>query len=426
MPALPSFVVTRLFLLSSWMLLASITKPVDGGKHNKPVKLFILAGEGNIEGFASIGHLRQLVFPKDPHSVEPQYQHLINNETGDWLQRDDVFVSYDHQRDKERLVGKLQLTQFGGDANSFGPELQMGHVLGDLYEEPVVIVKAGWKKRSLGKDFASPSTNHTGFQWYRLMTSIHETANSLHKILGPDYRYTKPDIGGLVWWQGYKDLSDVQLTKDYAQNLELFIRDIRNELKQPWLPVVVAELGGQGPNTTDPRELEFRAMQEKVIKEKFNFTPTEFVKTSPHVQTDMEIKDYTLYWGRADTMMEISQSFAMALADMDFKKNHDMTDEWFFEEADVSMSYYKTYFFFHFAFRIVAFGVLAFAAVAVFRDKFDYRRTWNTAVSRFRSLREGHLALDNCEADDDSDHDRDAEDGEENRSDRSIPELRDA
>lgn len=35
------------------------------------------------------------------------------------------------------------------------------------------------------------------------------------------------------------------MTKDYAENLELFVRDIRDALKQPVMPVAVVELGGQ-------------------------------------------------------------------------------------------------------------------------------------------------------------------------------------
>ena len=408
---------TLLSLLQALLL----SMPLAATKHNKPVRMFILAGDGNVEGFASIGHLRQLVVPTDPTAV-PLYQHLINNETGQWLQRDDVYVAYDHNRnDGKPTTGPLQATQFAGDAASFGPELQLGHVLGDIYDETVVIVKAGWKDRSLAKDFASPSTNRTGFQWYRLINSIHQTANSLHEILGPDYRYSKPEIGGVVWWQGYTDLSNPQMTIDYAENLELFIRDIRDALKQPFMPLVVVELGGQGVNATDPLELQFREMQKTVVKERFAFTPTDFIPSAKHVKTDMEIKDHTLYWGRADTMIEISEACALALADMDYRKTHG-TDQWFTEEADVSMNYYKTYFFVHYVSRILAVAALCFVAVAVFRDKGDFKRTWNTAVNRCRSLSEGrHLALDTDEGFDGCNNGN----AEDDQSERSVPELRD-
>ena len=393
-------------------------RPTMAAKHNKPVRMFILAGEGNIEGFASVGHLHQLVAPSDP-SVTPLYQHLINNETGAWLQRDDVYVAYDHKFDDGKMIkGPLQVTQFAGDSASFGPELQMGHFLGDLYEEPVVIVKAGWQKRSLGKDFASPSTNRTGFQWYRLINSIQQTASSLHEILGPDYRYTKPQIGGLVWWQGYTDLADPQMTKDYAENLNFFVNDIRDALKQPEMPVVVVELGGQGVNATDPNELMFREMQERVVKESFPWPPTEFVSSAKHVKTDLEIKDYTLYWGRADTMIEISEACAVALVKMDYKLTQGTTS-WFIQDADVSMGYYKAYWAFHYIIRIVVLAVICFVAVAVW-NKGDFRGTWNAALTRCRSLSRGrHSALDT----DDDCNNRNAELDE---SERSVPELRDA
>ena len=180
------------------MLLSSTFDAVQA-KH-PAVKLFILAGEANVEGYASVGHLRQLVtaVSTDPNSPAP-YQHLWNATTKEWVVRDDVFVSYDRHRSDEWMHGPLTVASFGGEVDTFGPELQLGHFLGDIYEEPVVIVKAGWKGRSLAKDFASPSSNHTGFQWYRMMTSIHRTANSLHEILGPEYKYSRPEIMGFVW-----------------------------------------------------------------------------------------------------------------------------------------------------------------------------------------------------------------------------------
>jgi len=375
--------------------------------------MFILAGEGNIEGFASAGHLHQLVFPNDSTAV-PQYQHLVNTTTGQFLTRDDVFVTYDHHRGDELLHGPLSM-QYGGDAGSFGPELQMGHVLGDLYEEPVVIVKAGWKGRSLAKDFASPSTNNTGFQWYRLISSIHNTANSLHEILGPKYKYSKPDIGGLVWWHGYKDLADTEMTLNYGKNLELFMQDIRDALKQPWMPIIVAELGGQGVNTTDQNELQFRQMQQQVVNESFAYMRTVYVPTAPYVKTDVEIKDYTLYYGRADTMIEISQAFAVALAHMDFEKTSGASNDWFAEESDVSMQRYKTWFQFHYIKIMFLVGAVAFVVFAVVWNKGDFRRTWNTARSRFQSLTTTELELEDVNEDDAS----------EELAERPVPELRD-
>ena len=419
---------------SAWLSLPLLwalarQRTVAARKHPK-VKMFILAGEGNIEGFASLGHLHQLAFPQDGTTeAVPRYQHLINNATGQWRVRDDVYITYDHNRNEEWLHGPLTVPRFGGQINSFGPELQMGHVLGDLYEEPVVIVKAGWRGRSLARDFASPSTGHTGFQWYRLLTSIHNTANQLHVVLGPEYRYSKPEIGGLVWWQGYKDMADPEMAKEYGTNLELFLRDIRTELKQPYMPIVVAELGGQGSETQDQQELLFRQTQEQVVNETFAHWWTKFVATAPYVKTDLEIKDYTLYYGRADTMIEISQAFAVALANMDPEKMGFMSNDWFFQEADVSTQRYKTWQAFHFMKNIFLFGVGVFVIVAVVRYKGDFRRTWNTAVYHFRSL----ASTDDCdtmgiqmeEFDEDDDHGEDDDDGaRDDGSEQSIPDLR--
>jgi len=412
------------------------TTVVSAKKHPK-VKLFVLAGGGNIEGFASIGHLHQLAFDNNNKNEEQslrKYAHLIDPETGGWKTRDDVFVAYEHRRDEGLLTGPLALAKFGGDASSFGPELQLGHVLGDLYEETVVLVKAGWRKRTLSKDFASPSTGTTGFQWYRLIQTIHNTANNLHELLGNEqYRYANVEMGGVVWWHGYDDLlhDPDYSVETYASNLERFIQDLRTELKQPFLPVVIAELGGQGLNTTDAPELEFREMQQRVVNESFPFSPT-LVPTAKYVQTDMPIKDYTFYYGRADTMLEISNDLATALANFDWDKNRDPDNgNWFEQEADVSMGFYKTFFFLHYVFLFVVYGSVAFVIIAVVRDKGDFKRTWSTARSRFQSIsgsaghEQRHVELEMNQIDDDDDDEHHLDEYDQDLSESSIPELRD-
>lgn len=340
----PSFRSLQLPLLLRMLLLAflSINCVVARRKH-PAVKMFILAGDGNVEGFASTSHLHQLVTAVTQNGSPAPYQHLWNATSNSWVVRDDVFVSYDHHRSENWTHGPLTVGGFGGDVNSFGPELQLGHLLGDIYDEPVVIVKTGWMGRSLAKDFAPPSSGKTGFQWHRMMASIHRTANSLHEILGPQYKYSTPSLGGFVWWHGYSDFKDAKMYKDYGDNLQHFLNDIKTEFKQPFLPLLVGELGGQGLATKDPKEQQFRSTQEQVLRERFFNDTTKFIPTAAYVKTKPAIKDYTLYYGNAATMLEISQAFAMALASLDYTKHKGDEGEWVVEEADIVVERYEIF-----------------------------------------------------------------------------------
>jgi alpha-galactosidase len=278
-----------------------------------------LAGDDNVEGFASLDHLHQLAFSEN-NGGAPQYQHLVNGTA--WKVRDDVTVIYDQHVDQEFVYGPLSADGgFGGDETSFGPELQIGEFLGNLYSEHVVILKVGWKTRSF-KEFRSPSSGKTGFQWNRMIADIHKVVDNLEKYLGKDFRHTeRPILAGLVWWHGYNDVYDAQKAAAYPDLLEKFIRDIRQELRHPELPIAIAELGGKGSHP-DEAEREFRDMQKNVVEQRFYAYNTKFVPTSPYIRSDPPTpKDYELYNGRADVMLEISQALAVALTSSDFTKH---------------------------------------------------------------------------------------------------------
>ena len=64
----------------------------------------------------------------------------MRNADGKWTVRDDVWVSYQRERGP-LLAGPLS---FGfsvyGDQHHFGPELQFGHVIGDHFENQVLLI----------------------------------------------------------------------------------------------------------------------------------------------------------------------------------------------------------------------------------------------------------------------------------------------
>src|SRR4051794_1985357 len=110
----------------------------------KPVKVFILAGQSNMEGKAKVSLLEYQA--KQPATRE-FFKHLLNG--GKWAERDDVWVKFGDRKGK--------LTVGFGSPGCIGPELGFGEVVGDRYPEQVLLIKTAWGGRSLFRDFRSPS-----------------------------------------------------------------------------------------------------------------------------------------------------------------------------------------------------------------------------------------------------------------------------
>jgi alpha-galactosidase len=300
------------FFLLSFHTIIALAK-----KRGKPVKVFILAGEANVEGYASLSHLHDLVTGQHTLNVTEtrldgpgRYQHLRDG-YGQWSTRDDVFVTYEHERHSGWKYGPLDVTHWGAAPNVFGPEVEFGHVMGNAYVEPVILVKAAWGKRSLAKDFRPPSaTGETGFQWYRMQTGIANTFAQIANILGEEYKHADIDIGGIVWWHGYTDLWNQANAAEYESNLEHFVRDLRSTLHRPLLPIVIAELGGSGANASR-REIRMRDAQQRVANlAEWNYT-TSYVRTASFAVPSKPFLDInTHYYGRADTMIAIGSALA--------------------------------------------------------------------------------------------------------------------
>jgi len=316
----------------------------------RPVRVFILAGDDACEGHASIEQLRHLA------ANTTGYKHLIdyhanddNQEETQWTVRNDVYVTYDRHRSEALIHGPLSADgPFASSSSTFGPELEMGNVLGDSFEEPVIIVKAAWAGRSLAKDFRSPSAGGTtGFQYSRMMASLRRTLANLPSILGGDaleaFQSAGYTLEGMVWWHGYSDLlsgnstARSTMTAEYGANLKSFIRDVRKEMqimgslrstnkkKNKKFPIVIGELGGQGTGrNVSSDELHFRATQASVTHDGASHRQwTRYVPTSVHLEEDKDQGDISenhngqkYYRGQASAMIRIGRAYASELLEM--------------------------------------------------------------------------------------------------------------
>jgi hypothetical protein len=298
-----------------WVLTLMFTG-LSGAQANKSVKLFIIAGDANVEGWGSVPELQNLAVPPGTvahdNSTPPNaYEHLVDDD-GKWVISDDVYVTYDHRLDGTLKRGPLTVKGFGHTPNTFGPDVEFGTIMGNslrMSADKVVIVKAGWAHKTLAMDFRSPTAgvdhgDKTGAAFLRIVSSVHETIDGLRGMLGNDYANADVEICGLVWWQGYDDII-LGVADQYESNLQHFIRDIRIALEVPSLPVLIAELGGRGTKDVTRMELDFRAMQQRVVNLPEFKDNTKYVETAKYCVEPTG--DYTHYNGSAYTVVVVGR-----------------------------------------------------------------------------------------------------------------------
>lgn len=236
--------------LLSALLLGSL--PAIANAAELPVKVFLLAGQSNMEGQAvsdldgkdyngGKGTLNALL--RDPAKA-PKFAHLKNAD-GTWAVRDDVWCRYKREQGP-LLAGPLSMGfSVYGDKHHFGPELQFGNVLGDFLENPVLLIKTSWGGKSLFKDFRPPSAGgEVGPYYAKMIAEVREALSNVERDF-PELRGRGYELAGFVWYQGWNDGVDPKTAvPEYEQNLVHLIRDVRLQFQAPKLPVVVGELTG--------------------------------------------------------------------------------------------------------------------------------------------------------------------------------------
>ena len=223
------------------------------------------------------------------------YKHLQKD--GKWIERKDVWIKY--------LKEKGNLTVGYGSPKCIGPELEFGLLVGDHYNEQVLLIKTAWGGRSLYRDFRSPSPaparqgagedarrpeeknpNATledvkkpfGAPYRAMFSEINGTLANL-KTHFPDYAGQGHEIAGFIWFQGWNDMINANATADYTLNMQHFIRDVRKEFKAPKLPFVIGQVGVDGLKATQRPEVQGRPVR--------GYQRTEFKGNVAVVKTDV-------------------------------------------------------------------------------------------------------------------------------------------
>lgn len=261
---------------------------VLGTAHAKPLKVFILVGQSNMEGHANVRTLPAVA--KDPKTAD-LYKHMVDAD-GKPIVCDNVWIAYRYASSGGRpggdKSGKLS-TGWGARAitEKFGPEYTFGIYMHKMLGEPILLIKTAWGGKSLYNDFRPPSAGKnttilpkkmtdewkesTGFN-YKLMIDYVKKVLADPKAVCPAYDPKEGyELAGFVWFQGFNDLvgpypikegaeaeapekgkkkgKKVKPPKDYSEYSRLlacFIRDVRKELNAPKLPFVIGVLGVGG------------------------------------------------------------------------------------------------------------------------------------------------------------------------------------
>lgn len=267
------------------------------GAEAKPLKVFILAGQSNMEGPADISTFDYI---GDDPATAPLLK-MMRGADGKPTTADGTWISY-HTGAGEKnftLNGKLTAgygTMWGADptkpGQKIGPEFTFGLAMDAAFDEPVLIIKAAWGGKSLHTDFRPPSAGpfvmpkETQELWdkhpqgahgipkaeerakwhadkvaatgvyYRLMTEHVKKVLADPKQVIPEYDAKQGyEIAGFVWLQGFNDMVDGQVYPKqnqpdrfatYTENLAHFIRDVRKDFNAPKMPFVIGVMGVGG------------------------------------------------------------------------------------------------------------------------------------------------------------------------------------
>jgi alpha-galactosidase len=313
----------------------------------RPVKVFILAGQSNMEGKAK---LSLLDYQAEQPATRPLYAPLRKD--GRWTERDDVWIKFLDRHGK--------LTVGFGSPQCIGPELGFGTVVGDHFDEPVLLIKTAWGGRSLYRDFRPPSAGLPPVEVLEKMLADQRkrrpetTLDEVKQAFGASYREmlaeTKGtlanlknsfpelagkdhELAGLIWFQGWNDMINAEYTAEYTKNLEHFIRDVRRDLKAPGLPVVVGQMGVDGDHPGENIQ-KFKTAQAVVLKVPEFQGNVALVKTDQYWDTAAEAvfkkgwrenlaewntvgSDYPYhYLGSGKTMLTIGRAFGEAALEL--------------------------------------------------------------------------------------------------------------
>jgi alpha-galactosidase len=293
-----------MILRNAAAVVAALSLACPAGAADKPLKVFILAGQSNMQGHASVATFDSLA---DDPKTAPLLGDMRDKD-GKPKVCDRVWITsvgclgnaYDDLREQ---TGKLTVGfgAFGTEGQRIGPEYLFGITMEKRLSEPVLLIKTSWGGRSLHTDFRPPSgrafewseaelarrkargddveklkadkVKATGVYYREMIAHVKKVLGDINRVV-PGYDPKQGyELAGFVWFQGFNDYVDGGVYPDrmapggydrYADLLAHLIRDVRKDLSAPKLPFVIGVMGIDGlEKGKKPPMAHFRAAQRK-------------------------------------------------------------------------------------------------------------------------------------------------------------------
>jgi len=120
--------IMRMFIQTLWTLAFAIMLPELASQvqaAEKMVKVFVLAGQSNMEDHGQVRSLDHL----GEHPKHGDLLKKLKNANGSWVIRKDVTIYW---KAKDRKMGPLTVG-WGASENEIGLELMFGTIMGDIH-----------------------------------------------------------------------------------------------------------------------------------------------------------------------------------------------------------------------------------------------------------------------------------------------------
>ena len=252
----------------------------------KPLQVYILAGQSNMQGHAKVTTFEHIGM--DPATM-PMLAEMLGPD-GKPKVCERVWISSIGSAgkgvsDMTEQMGKLT-SGFGAGQNGpkIGPEFTFGIYMEKSTDAPILLIKTAWGGKSLNTDFRSPSAgpyvfnetqltnlqkqgkdlvaikaakeSETGVSYRLMVEHVKKVLGDIKRVV-PDFDAAQGyELVGFVWFQGWNDLVDTGTYPNrdkpggydaYTTAMAHFIRDVRKDLNAPKLPFVIGVLGVGGP-----------------------------------------------------------------------------------------------------------------------------------------------------------------------------------
>ncbi len=314
----------------------------------KPLKVFILAGQSNMQGHVNISTFDSMA---DDPKTAPILKEMRNDD-GTPRVCEKVWISSIGCAGDDTTEQKGKVTAgFGASKAEIGPEFTFGIYMEKELGEPFLIIKTSWGGKNLHTDFRPPSAGPylwsdyelaqckqrgddiekdkadkikaTG-AYYRLMIEhVRKVLANVKRVMpeyDPDQGY---ELAGFVWFQGFNDLVS-NWTYDkrnqpggydmYGQLLTQFIRDVRKDLSAPKMPFVIGVMGIGGlKEDKKPGQMYFRQAQAAPASLPEFQGNVVAVQTAPFWDDDLETLQARMhtYWPQVDKKVAAEKNTSM-------------------------------------------------------------------------------------------------------------------